>query len=136
MQNLLMQMTEEVPPYLKNQLSELLHLRMVLEETSRKRFQMEILLRDAEAALEELDKLEDNACVYKSVGEILIKTNKQKAKAELSEKKETFDLRLKTLERQEERMQKRFQQIQQQIREALGMAGFEQAPPTPPTGGA
>jgi len=124
MQNLLIQMTEEIPPYLKNQLSELLHLRMVLEETSRKRFQMEILLRDAEAALEELDKLEDNACVYKSVGEILIKTNKQKAKAELSEKKETFDLRLKTLERQENLIKKRFENIQEEIRKFLGNTTF------------
>ena len=124
MQNLLMQMTEEIPPYLKNQLSELLHLRMVLEETSRKRFQMETLLRDAEAALEELDKLEDNACVYKSVGEILIKTNKQKAKAELSEKKETFDLRLKTLERQENLIKKRFENIQEEIRKFLGNTTF------------
>jgi len=124
MQNLLMQMTEEIPPYLKNQLSELLHLRMVLEETSRKRFQMEILLRDAEAALEELDKLEDNACVYKSVGEILIKTNKQKAKAELSEKKETFDLRLKTLECQENLIKKRFENIQEEIRKFLGNTTF------------
>ena len=117
-------MTEEIPPYLKNQLSELLHLRMVLEETSRKRFQMEILLRDAEAALEELDKLEDNACVYKSIGEILIKTNKQKAKAELSEKKETFDLRLKTLERQENLIKKRFENIQEEIRKFLGNTTF------------
>ena len=124
MQNLLIQMTEEIPPYLKNQLSELLHLRMVLEETSRKRFQMEILLRDAEAALEELDKLEDNACVYKSVGEILIKTNKQKAKAELSEEKETFDLRLKTLERQENLIKKRFENIQEEIRKFLGNTTF------------
>ena len=124
MQNPLMQMTEEVPPYLKNQLSELLHLRMVLEETSRKRFQMEILLRDAEAALEELDKLEDNACVYKSVGEILIKTNKQKAKAELSEKKEIFDLRLKTLECQENLIKKRFENIQEEIRKFLGNTTF------------
>ena len=124
MQNLLIQMTEEIPPYLKNQLSELLHLRMVLEETSRKRPQMEILLRDAEAALEELDKLEDNACVYKSVGEILIKTNKQKAKAELSEKKETFDLRLKTLERQENLIKKRFENIQERNKEILGKHNF------------
>ena len=131
MQSLLMQMAEEIPPALRNQLSELLHLRMMLEETSRKRFQIEILLRDAEAALEELDKLEDNVSIYKSIGEILVRTSREKAKAELSEKKENFDLRLKTLERQEERMQKRFQQIEQQIREALGMAGFEQAPLTP-----
>ena len=129
-------MGEEIPPQLRNQLAQLQQLRMQREAVSRQRLQVEAMLRDTESALEELEKLDDDALIYKSVGEILVRTSKEKAKAELSEKKETFDLRLKTLERQEERMQKRFQQIQQQIREALGMAGFEQAPPAPPTGGA
>jgi len=129
-------MGEEIPPQLRNQLAQWQQLKRQIEAVSRQRLQVEAMLRDTESALEELEKLDDDALIYKSVGEILVRTSKEKAKAELSEKKETFDLRLKTLERQEERMQKRFQQIEQQIREALGMAGFEQAPPTPPTGGA
>ena len=129
-------MGEEIPPQLRNQLAQWQQLKRQIEAVSRQRLQVEAMLRDTESALEELEKLDDDALIYKSVGEILVRTSKEKAKAELSEKKETFDLRLKTLERQEERMQKRFQQIEQQIREALGMAGFEQAPPAPPTGGA
>jgi len=45
---------------------------------------------------------------------------KEEVKGDLSEKKETYDLRRKTLERQEERVQKKYQQLQQQLREALG----------------
>jgi len=41
-------------------------------------------------------------------------------KVELTEKKETYDVRLKSLERQEERVQTRFQQLQQQLQKALG----------------
>ena len=129
-------MGEEIPPQLRNQLAQLQQLKRQIEAVSRQRLQVEAMLRDTESALEELEKLDDDALIYKSVGEILVRTSREKAKAELLERKETFDLRLKTLERQEERMQKRFQQIEQQIREALGMAGFEQAPPAPPTGGA
>lgn len=50
----------------------------------------------------------------------MIKADKELVKEDLSEKKETYDLRLKTLERQEERVQKKYQQLQQQLREALG----------------
>jgi len=39
---------------------------MMLEEMSRKRFRVKTLLRDAEVALEELDKLENGALVYKT----------------------------------------------------------------------
>ncbi|MCW3136693.1 MAG: prefoldin subunit beta [Canidatus Methanoxibalbensis ujae] len=113
-------MAEEIPPQLRNQLAQLQQLRMQLETVSRQKLQVEAVLRDTESALEELEHIDDNAVIYRGVGEILVRTSRDKVKEELKEKKETFDLRLKTLERQEERMQKRFQQIQQQIREALG----------------
>ena len=105
---------------MRNQLAQLQQLRMQLETVSRQKLQVEAVLRDTESALEELEHIDDNAVIYRGVGEILVRTSRDKVREELKEKKETFDLRLKTLERQEERMQKRFQQIQQQIREALG----------------
>lgn len=82
--------------------------------------QVEALLRDAENALEELEKLDENPVIYRAVGALMIKASKGDVKEDLSEKKETYDLRLKTLERQEERVQKKYQQLQQQLREALG----------------
>ncbi|OFV66330.1 MAG: Prefoldin, beta subunit [Candidatus Syntrophoarchaeum butanivorans] len=81
------------------------------------------MLREIDGALEELDKVEDDAVVYRNLGEILIKSDKDTVKSDLTEKKETFDLRLKTIERQEERVQKRFQQLQEQVRQALGGPG-------------
>jgi prefoldin beta subunit len=56
----------------------------------------------------------------------MIKASKGEVKEEMAEKKETFGLRQKTLERQEERGQKRYQQLQQQLQEALG--GVTQQP--------
>jgi prefoldin beta subunit len=50
----------------------------------------------------------------------LIRTERDKTKESLKEKKDTLDLRMQTLARQEERAQKRFQQLQEQLKQAIG----------------
>ncbi len=110
----------EIPPQVQNQLAQLQQLKVQIEAAGRQKMQVEAMLRDAENALEELEKLDENSVIYKNVGELMIKAGKEAVMEDLSERKETYDLRLKTLERQEERVQKRYQQLQQQLREALG----------------
>jgi prefoldin beta subunit len=110
----------EIPPQVQNLFAQLQQLKAQIEALGRQRMQVEALLRDAENALEELEKVDENSLIYKNVGELLIKASKETVKEDLAEKKETYDLRLKTLERQEERAQKRYQQLQEQLREALG----------------
>ncbi len=112
--------SSEIPPQVQNQLAQLQQLKVQLEAVGRQKMQVEALLRDSENALEELEKLDENSVIYKTVGELMIKADKELVKEDLSERKETYDLRLKTLERQEERVQKKYQQLQQQLREALG----------------
>ncbi|MBA7523759.1 hypothetical protein ES705_15893 [subsurface metagenome] len=110
----------EIPPQVQNQLAQLQQLKVQIEAVGRQKMQVEALLRDSENALEELEKLDKNSVIYRGVGELMIKADKEEVTTDLSEKKETYDLRLKTLERQEERVQKKYQQLQQQLREALG----------------
>ena len=116
----------EIPPQVQNMLAQLQQLRTQMEALGRQKLQVEAMLRDAENALEELEKVDADALVYKNVGELMIKASKDEVKEELAEKKETYGLRQKTLERQEERGQKRYQQLQQQLQEALG--GVTQQP--------
>ncbi len=104
----------------QNQLAQLQQLKLQLEAVGRQKIQVEALLRDTENALKELEKLGENSVIYRTVGELMIKADKSEVQRDLSEKKETYDLRLKTLERQEERVQKKYQQLQQQLQEALG----------------
>jgi len=110
----------EIPPQMQNLLAQLQQLKAQMEALGRQKMQVEALLRDAENALAELEKVDENALIYKNVGELMIKASKDEVKEDLAEKKETYGLRQKTLERQEERGQKRYQQLQQQLQEALG----------------
>lgn len=80
---------------------------------------MELQMKEVEHAAEEVAKLDVNAEVYKSVGSILVKSEKVKVEEELKERKETLDLRIKTLQRQEERLQNRLKEMQAQIQEEL-----------------
>ena len=113
-------MSGEIPPQVQNMLAQLQQLKVQMEALGRQKMQVEAMLHDAENALEELDKVDDDALIYKNVGELMIKAGKGAVKEELAEKKATYGLRQKTLERQEERGQKRYQQLQQQLKEALG----------------
>ena len=115
--------SSEIPPQVQNLFAQLQQLKVQIEAVGRQKMHVEALLKDAGNALEELEKLDDKSVIYRAVGELMIKAERGVVKADLSEKKETYDLRSKTLERQEERVQKKYQQLQQQLQEALGVAG-------------
>lgn len=89
--------------------------------------QIEVLIRETEAALKELEKSSDDAVVYKGVGELLFRADRSKLMEELKERKDMMDLRLKTMAKQEERIQGRFTQLQEQLKLTLGQM--------PPKGG-
>jgi prefoldin beta subunit len=73
---------------------------------------------EIEKALEELKKATTED-VYKAVGPILIKSTKKDLEEELGEKKETLDLRLKSLQKQEERLKDRLKESQEKFEEFL-----------------
>lgn len=111
---------ENLSPQIQNQIAQLQQVQQQAQAVTGQKVQVEMALNEANMTLEELEKIEDEPIIYQIIGNILVKSDKAKVKEKLSEQKETFELRLKTLERQEERIQKRFSQLQQQIREALG----------------
>jgi len=73
---------------------------------------------EIDKALEELEKVK-NEDVFKAVGPILIKSEKEKLKKELEERKETTNLRLKSLQKQENRLKERLEETQKKLEEVL-----------------
>jgi prefoldin beta subunit len=113
-------MSQELPPQVKNQLAQMQQIQQQAQAIITQKNQVEISLKETDLALEELEKLDNDAVVYRAIGDLLIKTEREKTKEFLKEKKDTLDLRLQTLARQEERAQKRFQQLQEQLKQAIG----------------
>ncbi|PWB53451.1 MAG: prefoldin subunit beta [Candidatus Methanoperedenaceae archaeon] len=113
-------MSSELPPQIQNQLAQLQQIQQQAQALAAQKNQIEINLKETELALGELEKLDDNAVVYRAIGDLLIKTEREKTKNALIEKKDTLSLRTETITRQEERIQKRFQQLQEQLKQAIG----------------
>jgi prefoldin beta subunit len=113
-------MSTDLPPQIKNQLAQLQQIQQQAQAIAVQKNQVEITLKETDLALEELEKLDADAVVYRAIGDLLIRTERDKTKESLKEKKDTFDLRMQTLARQEERAHKRFQQLQEQLKQAIG----------------
>ena len=71
----------------------------------------------------ELDKLNDASIVYKSIGSLLVKSDRQTLLAELKERKELLGTRVTVLGRQEERTKERMKELQEKLQEKLRPVG-------------
>ncbi len=74
-------------------------------------FQME--LTETENALSEI--AESKGDIYKMIGQIMIKTDKNKVESELKRKQELLSLRLKTLEKQESELTEESEGLRKEI---------------------
>ncbi len=84
---------------------------------------LSVELNETNLALEELAKEPDT--VYKSIGSILVKIDREEAKKELEERKENLDVRIKTLERQEQRLLEKVKNMRAKIEQMLSGAGVQ-----------
>ncbi len=112
-------MSVELPPQIQNMVAQIQQLQQQLQMVLNQKLQIDSKLKEAETALEELQKRGDTV-VYKSVGGILVMTTRDEMIKELEEKTETFKIRIKTLERQEEKLKERLTEMQKKIQSMLG----------------
>ena len=110
----------KLSPKEQNQLTQFEQVRQQLQMLTTQRIQIESQLRELEGSLEELGKAPKNKTVYKRVGSLFIKIDdNKKLTKDLTEQKETIDVRLNTLERQEKQLRERFIELQQEISKAI-----------------
>ncbi|TAJ43672.1 prefoldin subunit beta [Methanofollis fontis] len=114
-----------VPPKVQQQLGMLQQIQQQLQTVAGQKAQYEMAVKETNRAIEELKEVSDESPVYVNVGTVMMQKEKEKVLAELTEKAETLDLRIKSLEKQEKAMQAKFEQLQAQIKQA--MSGSPQA---------
>lgn len=66
-----------------------------------------------------LNELKDTDTSYKIVGNIMVKTKKEKLKKDLEQKKEIVELKLKSFEKQEEKIKERAKKTQNEVLEGM-----------------
>ncbi|MDI9646400.1 MAG: prefoldin subunit beta [Archaeoglobales archaeon] len=109
----------ELPPAVQNMVAQLQQLQQQLQVIINQRIQLEGLLKETEQAIAEIEKKVEDVPMYKAVGNILVKDTRENILKELKEKKETYEIRIKTLQRQEERLRERFAETQKKLQEML-----------------
>ncbi len=114
-------MSEEVelPPQIQEQLSRLQQLQQTLQAVATQKQQLEIEASETDKALAELEKMTDESVVYKSVGSLLLKSERQTLLKELKERKELLGTRITVLGRQEDRTKERMKELQEKLQEKL-----------------
>ncbi len=74
---------------------------------------------EVEQTLTELTKTADDATIYNSVGSLLVKTDKAKVVADLTERKSLLETRSTVINRQEERIKAQVKESQTKLQEDL-----------------
>jgi len=81
------------------------------------RQQFQTQLAEIESALDELKATKES---YKIIGNIMVKTDKESLEKDLNEKKQIFELRISTLEKQEGKLKDKAKELRAEV-----MSGME-----------
>ncbi len=112
-------LSKEIPPNVQQQLLRLQQLQQTLSALLAERQRLEAELLEINSALEELDKMDEGAVVYKAVGPVLVKVSKDKLTVELKDRKELTETRLKVLEKQDAKMRVQIESVQKDIQRSM-----------------
>lgn len=94
---------------------QLLQQRLTVFNAQRQQFQMQLV--EADNALSEIEKSKGQ--IYKLVGDVLIEKPASEIKTELLEKKEEYNLRIKALEKQENKIKEAALALQKEVQAEL-----------------
>lgn len=115
-------MSEEIsrlPPKVQERLLRLQQRQQTLQAVLTQKQQLELELTEVEQALSELEKMTDNAIIYKSIGSLLVKSERPKITSELNERKELLNMRINVLGKQEERLRSQIKDLQTKLQRDL-----------------
>jgi len=109
----------KLPPQVQERLLRLQQLQQTLQSVLAQKQQVELELTEIEQALSELQKVAEDAVIYKAIGSLLVKTDKAKVTADLNERKELLNMRVSVLGKQEERLRSQMKELQAKLQQDL-----------------
>jgi len=109
----------KLPPQIQERLLRLQQLQQTLQSVLAQKQQVEIELTEIEQALSELQKMTDDAVIYKAIGSLLVKAEKAKITTDLNERKELLNTRATVLGKQEQRLRPQIKDLQTKLQQDL-----------------
>ena len=102
----------EISKETENKIKQLQLLEQNLQNFLMQKQQFQLQLIEVESALKEIETTKK---AYKIIGNIMVDTGKEELKDELSKKKEMLEIRLKTLEKQENQFREKASRLQEEV---------------------
>lgn len=109
----------KLPPQVQERLLRLQQLQQTLQSVLAQKQQVELEMSEIDQASTELQKLADDAVVYKATGSLMIRAEKTRMIAELSERKDLLNARVTILAKQEERLRSQLKELQTKLQQDL-----------------
>ena len=106
------------PKKLQAQVEEFQRTQRQLSILASQRQQMLMQIEEMKMAQEYLDDVKSDGAIYKAIGNLLVETDKKSAKKEVSERVDLFELREKTLKKQEDDIRARFDKMRAELEKA------------------
>lgn len=106
---------DELDEEVKKKVVNLQNLSASMEFLSNQKMQMDSNLRESEIAISELEKINPDDTVYKSIGGILVKSERNKLLDEKKSLKVSLDMRIKTVEQKLERGKSQIETLRKSI---------------------
>ncbi len=83
-----------------------------IQQYSAQKQQFQMQLIEVESALDELEGTDE---AFKIIGNIMVKSSKEDLLEDLNKKKEMFELRIKTLDKQEAKLKEKIKDLQEDV---------------------
>jgi len=109
----------KLPPQVQERLLRLQQLQQSLQSILAQKQQVELELSEIGQASDELQKLADDAIIYKATGSLMIKAERTRIIAELAERKDLLSTRVTVLTKQEERVRSQLKDLQTKLQQDL-----------------
>jgi prefoldin beta subunit len=122
--------TVAIPAKLQNDIKQFQRLQQELGGIQQQRLQIDLKVREIGHTLDGLKELPDETVIYRPIGGLLVRAKGKKEVVDLlTEDKETLEVRLKAIERQENHLKERYTSMQQELTQALQAAGMSPSGP-------
>ncbi|RFA96903.1 prefoldin subunit beta [Pyrobaculum aerophilum] len=109
----------QIPPSLQDLVNRFNQAQAQLQNVLLRKQQYEAELKEVEKAISEIERLPQDAKIFKNVGNFLVPQSRDVALQELRDRKELLELHVKTLTRQESMLREQLDKLREEINKEL-----------------
>lgn len=111
-------MAKQISPEIQQKIQDFQEAQQQARIVLNQKYSVELQLKELQNALNEMEKT-DKPEVYKALGQILLRSNREKIITELKESIEALNLRLKSLEKHEKKLAEKISESQETLQKTF-----------------